>query len=807
MKSTQNRYAARALRTAVRGTLAALAMSQTAYAADEIGGLTQPLKQIEVGIGYVNKDSAKFGEYNGLDKRGVYGLGGFDLSGRGGNDGALLWRLKATDLGLDTRNLLIDLGEPGKYRLTFGYDELQRNYSDTYQTPWRGAGSTSLTLPGGYPAAATRLSSTASANGALSNWNNIQAPYATAACAATGGVPTPACAGPGYLIPGLMQNFDVGTKRTTYDLGAGVALGSNWEFKASARHQLKEGTKLTGVAMNRFSGPSALLPEPINSTTELFEASLRYAGINSHLTIGYSGSFYRNDINLWTAEYAGAAATTPVPGNLARMSGMPDNQMHQFSLAGGYNFSKTTRLVVSGSYSHMTQNEAFMATPPGSGWIVPVSSANAKVDNAAFLARLSARPMKDLSLSVAYKYDDRNNKTPVNNFVVNADITSGAAQFRNEPINRRQQQFNLDGDYRLGQGQAVKAGYEWQEIKRTTNSEENLFRAEKTRENTLRAEYRNNLVDSVTGRVSYARSQRRTSYDDWPPPTTVAPLLTLEPPILGPAPASDPLLPGFRQFFLADRNRDKLRGALQFDATERLSVTTTLDYNRDNYSNSPYGLKEAKSWVLGLDGGFAASETLMFNAYVTYEDMKSKLESLAIARGLSNAVLEAHTGCNNYPVTAGSLPADFFTDPCRNWSETQSDRVFTLGFGAKSKGMLSGKLDLTADLAYSRAVTPITVTGGTYYSNGNATLNNTFIPATSLPDATSNMIDLRLSGTYKVDKSSSIRLNYLYRRLKSADWQWDAYTNPVAMQGYIGTGMTSPNYAVQVVSVSYIYRF
>ena len=36
----------------------------------------------------------------------------------------------------------------GRFRLTFGYDELRRNRSDSYQTPYNGAGTNVLTLPG-----------------------------------------------------------------------------------------------------------------------------------------------------------------------------------------------------------------------------------------------------------------------------------------------------------------------------------------------------------------------------------------------------------------------------------------------------------------------------------------------------------------------------------------------------------------------------------------------------------------------------------------------------------------------------------
>ena len=273
---------------------------------------------------------------------------------------------------------------------------------------------------------------------------------------------------------------------------------------------------------------------------------------------------------------------------------------------------------------------------------------------------------------------------------------------------------------------------------------------------------------------------------------------------------------GFEQFFLADRNRDKLRSSFNFQFSEAFSVQAALDYNKDSYSNSPYGLKKSESTVLGLDGAFVASDTITLNAFITFEDMKMRLDSLAIGRGLTTTTLVPHVSgppCASYTNVANTLPVDYATDSCRQWSETQSDRVSTMGIGFIYKGLLGGKLQLSGELAYAKARTPISVGGGTYYSNGvpNSATANVFIAAQSFPDITSEMTDLRLVGTYALDKSSAVRLSYLYRQLKSSDWAYDAYTNSalgvLALQGYLGNGITSPNYSVQVVGVSYIYRF
>ena len=301
-----------------------------------------------------------------------------------------------------------------------------------------------------------------------------------------------------------MHDVDVSTKRTSDGIQLNWNISQGWEARASYRHEEKNGIKLTGVNMNRFTGPSALLPEPIDSTTNIYEATVGYANEKGHFSVGYNGSIYNNDTDMWTAQYAGGASTTPLPGNTAHMSGAPDNEMHQFTLAGGYNFTDTTRLVMTGAYTRMTQDESFLNEPASAGWILPEDSAHAKVNNSFFNAKLTTRPLDDLGLSFAYKYDYRNNKTKSHEFRVNPDTTSATSIFDNEPINRRLQQFNLDADYAFAERQGLNMGYEWQEIRRTADTEESPFRAKNTWENTLSAEYRNNMLDRLSGRLCYA---------------------------------------------------------------------------------------------------------------------------------------------------------------------------------------------------------------------------------------------------------------------------------------------------------------
>jgi MtrB/PioB family decaheme-associated outer membrane protein len=832
MRNTQNGLLLRASVIAVHSALAAFVILPAAHAAeaeaDEVRVLTQPANTVEVGAVYVNRDSAKFGEYNGLDKRGTTANGSFQVFGgdRYDSDSAFRWSMQGRDLGLSNRRLEGEVGDQGKFRVNYTYDESQRHYSDSYQTIYDGAGTAAQTLPSSFDASRGKRGTNAvssaivgptfadTQNAALSNWQNIQAPYATPACAAAarsatgvyGAPTTDACKGPGYLIPAAMHNFDVGTQRTKHDLGLSLILSPGWELTGSAAHELKDGNKLTGVA---FGGPArgVLAVEPVNSVTDQLRLGLAYVGDKANLALSYYGSFYRNSNDVWSVENPyNSSLLAPSFNNSAKMSGAPDNEMHRLALSGGYDFGHATRATMSGSYARMTQNDALLTGLP-STWSVPTASANAKVINTTFNTGVTNRSVKDLTLSAAFKYENRDNRTPVYNFLVNGgDAATAPSLFTNEPLNRKMQQLSLDADYAFARRQALRLGLDTQQITRTADSPETPFRAETTRENTLRLDYRNTLSQVVTGRAGYSHSQRRHSeYEE-------NVLIPVNPP--APLPAADPLLPGFQQYYLADRNRDQLRTSLNIQASDALSFQTGVDYNKDAYKPE-FGLKESNSWVFKLDGAFAASENLTYSAFYTYEDRKSQLDSLSIGRANSTtpigpAAHVAGTACTGYFLATG-VPADEGTDPCRQWSEKQMDKVHTFGFGAKALNLVGGKLDVGVDLAYARSRSPIEMSGGSYFGNGNTTagtFNNVFIAAQSFPDITSHLVDLRVNGLYRLDKASAVRLNYLYRRLKSNDWQYDAYANnAVAIPAYVGTGMTSPNYNVQVVGISYVHTF
>ena len=181
---------------------------------------------VEAGLGVVSDDSAKFGDYTGLDREGAHLVLGGTLRYRG--DGGYFADLAASDLGLDSRRLAARTGREGLYTLHLGYSEIPRHLSDSASTPFLGNGGGVLTLPAGFPAA-----------------NTAAMPLAS-----------------------TLQPVELGYKRSRLDIGAAWIAGANWTYRINLRHDVRDGTQRTAES---FFDTAAQLAAPLDHVTDQFE--------------------------------------------------------------------------------------------------------------------------------------------------------------------------------------------------------------------------------------------------------------------------------------------------------------------------------------------------------------------------------------------------------------------------------------------------------------------------------------------------------------------------------------------------------
>ena len=743
--------------------------------------LTTPQNSVELGGGGVSHGSYKFGEYNGLEDQGAFGIASFHLAGGGAYDGtdATRWHLNATDLGTAARSADADYGVQGRFRLNFKYDEIQHNVWDSYNTPYLGAGGNVLTLPSSWQVPIVPANSAAAANArGLSG-------AVTAADVLVGGTlraPTAAQLAQAAAIQAAdlpsFSAYNLATTRDRYEIGANFLVAPKWELSATAKHETKTGSQAQSTVTQATGEVAVTLPNPIEYRTDQVNVSFGRRSSKDFFQLEYDGSVFHNDVPFlrWT-EWADLTRTMT-------MSEAPTNQMHQLTATAGGTFWETTRIVAFGSYSRMTQDEAYqydIAQVP----LVPGTSPRALVVDEAANLRISSRPLKRLSLDLAFKYDERRNETPVNiyGFYDNNSAAAGtimapfaaalgvpAAQLgsnvninENLPFSRKVTQIDADGQWHFVPGESLKLGYQYQQLARWCDG--NWYSCQDvyaTRENIGTLEWRGDF-SRLNGRLSYSYGNRTAGdYSEqaflaYVPMANVVPtgatlsayeymLLTgltgygpvaglPTTPLTGNAavffPNNNALanaqyqnqnriseLLGMLRYYEAPRKRNQAKGDANLEVTDQINLQGLVEYRDDDYYDTTYGLYRGRDLSATLDANYSPTGNLAFSAFYSYEMNRSS------TAGNSYTANSAATNVGGFTaISGGCYPtialrnANNKVDPCENWSTDMRAHTNVIGFTTVWKNLMHERIDLKAQVVVTRASTDINVLGGSYANN------------------------------------------------------------------------------------------
>ena len=569
---------------------------------------------LELGAGSVSDKSAAFGQYNGLDKKGGFLIGEGALRSRG-TDGAY-WNLNASDLGLDSRSVDGEGGKQGSYKLRFKYNETPHSIWDGALTPFIGSGGAALSLPAGFAAATTAA-----------------------------------------MPPGALRPIDLGTQRNRLGVGASWNRSTRWEYAFNVRHETREGNILrTGGA---FFVNTTQLIEPVDYVTDQLDASATYAGRRFQFKLAYYGSKFSNGNHslTWQDPYA-----PPVNfETLGQLVLPPDNQFHQLSASGGYQFSDTTRLSADIAWGRMTQNDNFLAyTQNGTlGVPGPAGSLNGRAATLDAALKLSSAVTDKLRLAAAYSHNDRDNQTPqVAYFSVITDMFAPAGLTRtNLPYSFTQDKLKLSADYRASAKLRGSVGADFDAHQRTYQD------LEKTQENTAWAKVGSRLAETVDLSLKVAHGERRNSGS-----YQVVPGIT---------PPENPLL---RRFNMANRTRETAGLRADIAAHEKVNIGFGFDVSDDKYDASAIGLTSAKDYNLNGDVSVAFTARTRLHFFANHQEIKSKQAN-----------------------------SQAFATP--DWNADNKDTIDTFGLGVKHAA-IPDKLDIGADYGVTRSRSEISVYTG-----------------------------------------------------------------------------------------------
>ena len=744
--------------------LAALSIVGAAYADDEdIAKLTKPESAIGVGAAAVSgdpKERAIWGQYNGMREQDGYFLLDLDFIKRDAATGK--WtNIMGRNLGLDTRELGFATGTQGDWKVGLDYSELVHREIRTINTGEAGAGSTTPTV--------VRLA----APGTGSELNNEMKRQKI-------GVDLDKWINPTLQVQFNFKNEDKDGSRLWgrgYDCASYVCLG---QLPATN----------TGAPTTRQRWAVLMLPEPVNSNTKQIEAKLNYLGKQLALTGGYYGSFFTNYNGNLTASVPNVLNSpvgAPAPLSGAAAGGMslqnvlqtpmalaPDNQAHQLYLTGNYAFTPTTRSNFKLAYTHATQDEDFggaglFGAPAG------VTNLGGKVDTTLAQFGMTARPLPKLSLLGNVRYEDRKDKTPIQQYNI-----ENTTLWNNSHDSRKKLDAKLEGSYLLPGNTRGTLGIDYNSIDRELPTATSVLIAglsglrEKNEEWGYRAELRRSVSDTLTGAISYGQSRREGS--DWwntcgngPiafPTNLNCPAGALGALSYGGTYPADQLWQrtSIFPYMFADRTRQKLRATADWAATERLGVQFIVENSSDHYgSPTTKGLRDGRMILYSVDASYALSDAWKLTAYASRGDQVMRV------------------------------------DHSTGYLEDMSDVNDAIGIGLVGKP--SGRYEFGGNISYINDKNAY----GTMADFGASAANQAQVAAFDLPSVVYRETRLNLYGKYALNKQSDIRLDFGYADYYFSEWAWGASGVPFTYQDNTTVGM-NPRQQVAYIGARYIYR-
>ena len=697
------------------------------------------------GVGHVGEGGFRFGPWVGVEDRGSFGVLRVDACGgrNAGSGSAGWWTVRADGLGLPSRSVRLAIGEHQRFRLAFTGDRIA-GPQESVATPMRMA-------PDGRFVVAT--------------------PWTA----------SPTTAGMARLLPNLGE-ARLGTTRRRSALAVSLGLPDDWDLAIDAREDRISGARAFGAMIGSTGGNSraVLLPSPVDETVRRVDAALVRSGDQHQFRAGWHLSWFDNAIGAirWQNPFgpvSGWAAAAAYPGGEGQASTAPDSSFHRLDLAWSGQFGPHLRGNASLAHGRATQDQTFLpytVNPALAATIVeplPRDSLEGRIDSTQASFRLVSRPADGWRWGLAWRFDERNDRTPraVWNTIggdSQVQATDPASNRRriNLPLDYRSNRIEVDAGRRLG-GWNAELGARFETIERRPSVRS------RTDEAALRAGLRGDLADGlalafrveVADRDGSAYVGNRAFLESYLPAYTSTVWGQFE------------NLPELRLYPVADRRRHRGTLALDWRPQERFGLSLAAGLTDDDYRASTLGLTASRIHDLHLVLDGTVGEASTWRAFAGHD------------RYAIDQAGRQFSGGTARPTQA--------VDPNRNWFARHRDRVDTVGLGFGHE-FADRRLRLDAEVAGSRVRSRIDVATGPSLTSA------------PLPDNRATLRQGDLRGTWRMNPSLDLGLGLRIEDFDGRDVQRDG-TAPNTLANVILLGDESPDYRARVVYVTLVWRY
>jgi hypothetical protein len=358
---------------------------------------------------------------------------------------------------------------------------------------------------------------------------------------------------------------------------------------------------------------------------------------------------------------------------------------------------------------------------------------------------------------------------------------SGDAPIARIPLNYRQMNYKLTGDYQIDKASSLIGTYERETIDRDPRERERMW------EDKYTLAYTNRGFEQATLRASYEYSRRSGSE------YIVDPYQAYSSASLGPLPTANLTnvaswirnISSFRMFDLADRTSNVLNAMFNTALLPDLDAGLSAQWNDADYPNSQYGrVGHARRGSISLELNYRPSAAL--NVYGFYSYQVGSMNQRGIQQGfclIGTAGVTAANFLSQCPEAGSSLyPLD------NAWSVDSDDRNQVAGLGLR--------YDFTRALAdvnytYSFGRSKISYQYGPGISLG-LTPTQIALAGNGFSDLTFLQNVLEASLLVPINKTVAARFYYRFENGKVNDWHYAGVAqNPVPATNavYLDSGL------------------
>jgi MtrB/PioB family decaheme-associated outer membrane protein len=704
-----------------------------------------------VSVGAVSQVNPLFRDYSGINQTGAYGLLNVDFVNRDPQGDWL--RAFIQNLGLDGNEQLgASYEKQGDWHIDLGYNQITTYAPYTLQTKVNGVGTADLTLNPDFRSS--------KGLGPVSNLD--------------------------------LQRNDItlsGSKTFGEAFRINFALVS--EEKSGEMIAAAEGNGLTGLTPANSGVPAAgktyatqfFAPQPENYQHTQASASIDYFSAKWQGTVGYYGSFFvDNNTALTTFPGTDPAVTSKtLSTQVPQISLPPSNHAQQLYAEAAYNLTDSSRLTFKATGEQLVQDMGFIPSiadggvdPRGVVYAKGITNGNlgGLVDTKTLATRFTSHIMKDLDLVASWRYENRDDDTPVRPYTVSEGTT-----YFNTLDSYRSNDGKVDLSYRLPLGYRISGGFEYKEVDTPGQLRELV------KDDIFHLQLMKSMGEGLNGTFKLFQDTR--SGGPWNPEAVdVSSTCACFPTVTN---VTAPLEFG-------NRTRDGARLMLDWSPLEALSLQLYAEAGIDQYTSSPYGQSEvpgyqlrpmgllsARTQSLGLDGSYALNENWSATSFVSYNLQKTAQHESETPR------ITGTQTCSG----AGTIAADQF---CVPWSADLDMEGKVVGFGVK--GQIS-VWTVRAKYMYEKDLTSYDIA-----FNPSGALSPVPAGAGNLPDTFYTINSLQLSGSRALTKNTRLIIGYIYDIRRIDDYTWRNWTFSDGT-----TVFQSPNQITQAVRVTLAVRF